>query len=207
MCLKGVYPRVCGGTIGTRSEDEGHWGLSPRVRGNRSRCGCFRAVSGSIPACAGEPRTPSDRCPPGRVYPRVCGGTLHFDMDMVYLSGLSPRVRGNPRSLLAGTQMPGSIPACAGEPSLHERAPECPGVYPRVCGGTMRTIHDACANQGLSPRVRGNRNSPAMGSISCGSIPACAGEPPRYRFSARSTRVYPRVCGGTTLSLAIAVNG
>ncbi len=50
-----VYPRVCGGTKimgGTRISDKG---LSPRVRGNRSRCTCSRRSPGSIPACAGEP--------------------------------------------------------------------------------------------------------------------------------------------------------
>ena len=29
------------------------------------------------------------------------------------------------------------------------------------------------------------------------SIPACAGEPPLNTSAARSTEVYPRVCGGT----------
>ena len=33
-----VYPRVCGGTATERQENEAVEGLSPRVRGNRSRC-------------------------------------------------------------------------------------------------------------------------------------------------------------------------
>ena len=31
-----VYPRVCGGTITARRRNEGRYGLSPRVRGNRA---------------------------------------------------------------------------------------------------------------------------------------------------------------------------
>ena len=33
-----------------------------------------RHASGSIPACAGEPRSQES---PGRVYPRVCGGATY----------------------------------------------------------------------------------------------------------------------------------
>ena len=51
-----VYPRVCGGAglkvrVGTAWE-----GLSPRVRGSRIEHGTRYMFTGSIPACAGEPR-------------------------------------------------------------------------------------------------------------------------------------------------------
>ena len=50
-------------------------------------------------------------------------------------------------------------------------------VYPRVCGGTNE-IGDALAYvYGLSPRVRGNHRASLPAGGSCGSIPACAGEP------------------------------
>ena len=50
-------------------------GLSPRVRGNRITRLPNTRVTGSIPACAGEPtEIPAmEEC--RRVYPRVCGGT------------------------------------------------------------------------------------------------------------------------------------
>ena len=71
-----------------------------------------------------------------RVYPRVCGGTeLLAAYDSVE-DGLSPRVRGNPRRPAAGIRLPGSIPACAGEPITAPSIPVRQGVYPRVCGGT-----------------------------------------------------------------------
>ncbi len=52
-------------------------------------------------------------------------------------------------------------------------------------------------NSGLSPRVRGNRTCPINVRQRKGSIPACAGEPPRGAGSTGRSAVYPRVCGGT----------
>ena len=80
----------------------------------RGTAGC--RLPGSIPACAGEPmrRSPDRVC--GRVYPRVCGGTCMNLLKMLSPSGLSPRVRGNPKALAVCLLAKGSIPACAGEP-------------------------------------------------------------------------------------------
>ena len=53
-----VYPRVRGGTRRTRLRSPGLKGLSPRARGNRASVNIQPGVHGSIPACAGEPRSP-----------------------------------------------------------------------------------------------------------------------------------------------------
>ena len=112
-------------------------GLSPRVRGNL-RGGLGQPHSrGSIPACAGEPWAGSPANIGREVYPRVCGGTVVALRDEWAAQGLSPRVRGNrggPKLPQAGA---GSIPACAGEPSVHASFAPVRGVYPRVCGGTL----------------------------------------------------------------------
>ena len=50
-----VYPRVCGGTIGSALTLCLYLGLSPRVRGNRPNQWFGRHPTRSIPACAGEP--------------------------------------------------------------------------------------------------------------------------------------------------------
>ena len=50
-------------------------------------------------------------------------------------------------------------------------------VYPRTCGGTEVVAFAACGYKGLSPHVRGNRDSGVMGCRHRGSIPARAGEP------------------------------
>ena len=105
-----VYPRVCGGTDVAEGEGKKEGGLSPRVRGNRSRERVRDRGERSIPACAGEPGGTAPRCTGWTVYPRVCGGTFPYVHVASRAQGLSPR-RGN-RNL-------------AGQP-----------VYPRVCGGT-----------------------------------------------------------------------
>ena len=192
-----VYPRVCGGTgmlaLATRTGD----GLSPRVRGNRHRSRHGRQAPRSIPACAGEPSalTPCPRC--GRVYPRVCGGTVVAHREVGAVVGLSPRVRGNLPAGLRGAVPPRSIPACAGEPSGLSCAVSGAKVYPRVCGGTRPDLRVGAAQQGLSPRVRGNPTATLTARQWTRSIPACAGEPRGAHFRERLRPVYPRVCGGT----------
>ena len=92
----------------------------------------------SIPACAGEPYCASVSVASQRVYPRVCGGTdikrvfrdlekglsprvrgtASCDAANALITGLSPRVRGNLTVQPHDTDSVGSIPACAGEPTL-----------------------------------------------------------------------------------------
>ena len=98
--------------------------------------GCWTLMQRSIPACAGEPRVALNLAGAGEVYPRVCGGTVHFRHWDQRALGLSPRVRGN---LVIGSAPSGwvwSIPACAGEPAPTDRYNNGAQVYPRVCGGT-----------------------------------------------------------------------
>ena len=70
-------------------------------------------------------------------------------------------------------------------------------VYPRVCGGTLPTAPRRGQRVGLSPRVRGNPIDLRPAGAMLRSIPACAGEPLSIRCCPASSKVYPRVCGGT----------
>ena len=193
-----VYPRVCGGTMIASSQQITTWGLSPRVRGNRSRSGYPSDCSGSIPACAGEPALALARTAPPGVYPRVCGGTSTCSSSNSAARGLSPRVRGNRFAKSQPYPFPGSIPACAGEPTLFWLSCRMERVYPRVCGGTSRMASRGTPRPGLSPRVRGNHVSRDELRRLRGSIPACAGEPQQPKRNGLLDRVYPRVCGGTS---------
>ena len=152
-----VYPRVCGGTQPCHRTSPRRTGLSPRVRGNLRVVSKPSLTFGSIPACAGEPRSASLDAASYRVYPRVCGGTLRRSAGCAACWGLSPRVRGNhsPRKVFTFVNR----------------------VYPRVCGGTVVPRPCRSVASGLSPRVRGNPGDLAVSSIDTGSIPACAGEP------------------------------
>ena len=114
--------------------------------------------------------------------------------------GLSPRVRGN---LIYGSDplvLPGSIPACAGEPPWSRETVFCCWVYPRVCGGTPMAAEINDLMPGLSPRVRGNLCSRLTPLRYYGSIPACAGEPTYLLTGHVLMGVYPRVCGGTSVT-------
>ena len=192
-----VYPRVCGGTVRRAFRSVLLKGLSPRVRGNQSGVTNRAAAIGSIPACAGEPTKSGAADYAARVYPRVCGGTSARRAKQDTSAGLSPRVRGNPLGTTAMTVGARSIPACAGEPISLGITTICESVYPRVCGGTAYHRRKSLKQQGLSPRVRGNRlrAKEVVGGV--GSIPACAGEPFPIRRPPYAGMVYPRVCGGT----------
>ena len=106
-------------------------------------------------------------------------------------------MRGNRDWFSRRGYMEGSIPACAGEPSLNFDARSLMWVYPRVCGGTEAKIKAKGFRSGLSPRVRGNPLPVGHERTFTGSIPACAGEPVSGARGPAMRGVYPRVCGGT----------
>ena len=59
-----VYPRECGAARSVERLSASGSGLSPRVRGSRAGVGVAVGVGGSIPASAGQPKTPfPDRLP------------------------------------------------------------------------------------------------------------------------------------------------
>ena len=170
-----VYPRVCGGSPRARAAA----GWSPR----------------SIPACAGEPCSPTWRTGVERVYPRVCGGACVRASSKFTRRGLSPRVRGSPDLDGARDTAQGSIPACAGEPGSSGCRTATSRVYPRVCGGACTLARVVVPVPGLSPRVRGSPPLAGPPQVAQGSIPACAGEPSPPSETLVRSGVYPRVCG------------
>ena len=113
------------------------------------------------------------------------------------ISGLSPRLRGNPRTRPKSIRSHRSIPAPAGEPRPSLRTRTCWGVYPRACGGTFSVLNTRDSGTGLSPRLRGNRHGPPQRQHTGGSIPAPAGEPTTLLGRLSQEWVYPRACGGT----------
>ena len=162
-----VYPRVCGGALSGMHCRSSPW------------------LSGSIPACAGEPNelsrhvkglaivTTAGLQVADRVYPRVCGGALRTTRR------LSPACRA---SIL---------------PSLWER------VYPRVCGGAAVTIAPCAFRERSIPACAGEPEEPMELAVSGVYPRVCGGACP---VSSRSPtlQVYPRVCGGANLPV---VNG
>ena len=91
----------------------------------------------------------------------------------------------------------GSIPAWAGKPPAHIDFAAPDAVYPRVGGETPTSCAAAAISRGLSPRGRGNLIALFPADLVARSIPAWAGKPGQSDSSATSSRVYPRVGGGT----------
>ena len=131
----------------------------------------------------------------------MCGGTSWWGWWLEYSNGLSPRVRGNRRAVTPPKGNAWSIPACAGEPRIHQSQLYSLAVYPRVCGGTHHRLHCRLGSHGLSPRVRGNLLDMAS-TTWCGTVyPRVCGEPSGHSHSSSIATVYPRVCGGTPLTV------
>ena len=175
--ITGVYPRASGGTYHASPGISKHQGLSPRERGNHHERIAGHERVRSIPARAGEPRSPSSPRGSSRVYPRASGGTGRRPSRYGVARGLSPRERGNHPPARAYHQRRRSIPARAGEPSSVATTLCHSGVYPRASGGTVVGGDHAVPLGGLSPRERGNLGVPAVRENALGSIPARAGEP------------------------------
>ena len=131
-----VYPRACGGTLTLHADVSQGDGLSPRLRGNPRGWWRTPGPSGSIPAPAGEPKTPGKWSSSATVYPRACGGTRQVIHQPLQVLGLSPRLRGNRGRVPDSLSSYGSIPAPAGEPSRPAIIRSRTWVYPRACGGT-----------------------------------------------------------------------
>ncbi len=132
-------------------------------------------------------------------YPRVCGATRPARALEKPPWGLSPRVRGNLRAILASQIQRGPIPACAGQPWMSACLAGIEGAYPRVCGATVQQQAAPNFLGGLSPRVRGNHAEPCRMHCACGPIPACAGQPCLQTPCLLALWAYPRVCGATKL--------
>ena len=151
----------------------------------------------SIPASAGQPRVGLHRSIRPWVYPRECGATLSVASRTSLSTGLSPRVRGNPKKCQTSQLYLGSIPASAGQPIPLGHQRSFPSVYPRECGATSDGQGPGRVGAGLSPRVRGNLPGRAHPCQKRGSIPASAGQPYTSSTRSRERRVYPRECGAT----------
>ena len=80
------------------------------------------------------------------------------------------------------------------------------GLSPRVRGNRTLTLADEIS-KGLSPRVRGNPMALTVTTTVRRSIPACTGEPTCHPADMASLKVYPRVYGGTSLSVRSCLQG
>ena len=131
-----VYPRMRGETLLVLEDLADVTGLSPHARGNPFDVPVVHLGEGSIPACAGKPGLAESLHGGFGVYPRMRGETSGTGTIEWVTWGLSPHARGNPPrpvSVVVGT---GSIPACAGKPTIIDIHTSGFKVYPRMRGET-----------------------------------------------------------------------
>ncbi len=89
-------------------------------------------------------------------HPRVGGETAHWDEMKTKITGPSPRGRGNPSMVFAGTANHGTIPAWAGKPDTVPPIKCALRDHPRVGGETSGYTRTDRFRDGPSPRGRGN---------------------------------------------------
>src|SRR6266568_651288 len=188
-----------------RFMSEPPWGRSPRARGSHAGQRALHIPDGSIPACAGEPRTKPPPPSLRRVDPRVRGGAPGMELAPAEDTGRSPRARGSLLVAVLEKGLPRSIPACAGEPSPGFARSPSPGVDPRVRGGASGVRYGRTCEYGRSPRARGSQNGGGGQRLTLGSIPACAGEPNCSAEGSRDRRADPRVRGGAPVSASFTI--
>ena len=190
-----AHPRVCGENQRTRECTLIPRGSSPRVRGKPSSPSSAPESSGLIPACAGKTQLTIQRMPCWRAHPRVCGENAVGSVNVTFKVGSSPRVRGKHISVGALFHLGGLIPACAGKTPGGRRTGGPDPAHPRVCGENLGLTLLQVAVRGSSPRVRGKRRSPSLGTTGSGLIPACAGKTCQRARRWSESRAHPRVCG------------
>ncbi len=198
--LSGVDPRVRGEAIFRRDCRICGAGRSPRARGSPSDGFADRRLAGSIPACAGKPKTTSTLPRLTMVDPRVRGEAFLSGLKLRGREGRSPRARGSLRKRQNPTGQKGSIPACAGKPPRSHPRSTAPEVDPRVRGEARVCANGAGHHQGRSPRARGSPRDVARVHEGPRSIPACAGKPAGMHHRRCSLRVDPRVRGEAAIS-------
>ena len=197
---KKVYPRLRGGSAAASSQASHSWGLSPPTRGIPC-CRSYGVVLyGSIPAYAGDPRCPAGSLGMRPVYPRLRGGSKPKITLSIGAEGLSPPTRGIRRRLIASLPFVGSIPAYAGDPLTPRARRRAGWVYPRLRGGSGPDRPYVQGQKGLSPPTRGIPPTQPGIHRAIGSIPAYAGDPACAPGQSYSSRVYPRLRGGSEIA-------
>ncbi len=134
------HPRVCGEHFTGLTTGFQTLGSSPRVRGTPIVLDKQRAITGIIPACAGNTAPLYRWLAVCGDHPRVCGEHITRARRCRPSSGSSPRVRGTHGAARHAEPAPGIIPACAGNTPKVAAQAESVRDHPRVCGEHCMSI-------------------------------------------------------------------
>ena len=158
-------------------------GSSPHARGTPCSAMVSPALTGIIPACAGN--TPSRRrsdlpCP-----------------------GSSPHARGTPQRRGRRQRRHGIIHACAGNTIIHFLLVRGNWDHPRMRGEHVPAPSAVRIAVGSSPHARGTRSQLESGHRKEGIIPACAGNTDCCAIRATRQRDHPRMRGEHSMLMVL----
>ncbi len=151
------------------------WGSSPRLRGTRTTHRRLGLLDGIIPALAGNTSAKATSPTSPRDHPRACG-EHYWRMAHAYApSGSSPRLRGTQHHHKLFGDVPGIIPALAGNTMIGLIRAATRGDHPRACGEHRQRTAQSARRTGSSPRLRGTLTELRLDIDGHGIIPALAG--------------------------------
>ena len=150
-------------------------GSSPHARGTHLPGGHGSPGRGIIPACAGNTDIRTLGYDPYKDHPRMRGEHCDYCVCMLSIWGSSPHARGTLFDAQKIVELPGIIPACAGNTSSICRPSSSLGDHPRMRGEHFTVINIAAPFTGSSPHARGTRTNVLCYRYWAGIIPACAG--------------------------------
>ncbi len=131
-------------------------GPSPRERGSVLVTAEDKGGVGTIPARAGERSMAEARMTSKRDHPRASGGALLGKLRASKGVGPSPRERGSEVRDPQAHDLPGTIPARAGERTTGRPVLNSLKDHPRASGGAHGPAGCQAVRAGPSPRERGS---------------------------------------------------
>ena len=170
-------------------------GLSPRMRGARSRQKDRPKPTWIIPADAGSTLNGmrATQCPTD--HPRGCGEHCFDGREFLSAPGSSPRMRGAQTIAIARLWIERIIPADAGSTVPATPKWKCEEDHPRGCGEHIARNLTMTCEQGSSPRMRGARDSSVGYACPVRIIPADAGSTWQASYRRQRQKDHPRGCG------------
>ena len=169
------HPRACGEHSGAIRHSASRPGSSPRMRGTPVPDGRARPSRGIIPAHAGNTGSRISGLQSCGDHPRACGEHAWFRAGDLCDWGSSPRMRGTLSANSLAFDLPGIIPAHAGNTMADVFRLSFAGDHPRACGEHRLSGAMYLSGWGSSPRMRGTLPLSCSIRPLSGIIPAHAG--------------------------------
>ena len=128
----------------------------------------------------------------------MCGEHSNTVNRLDRSTGSSPHVRGTHHLQAHRRELPGIIPACAGNTLYPISHVTLQRDHPRMCGEHSPTLAAGLNTMGSSPHVRGTHLLEKRRNVADGIIPACAGNTMICNLNQCQARDHPRMCGEHT---------